>query len=93
MSSKKELNDLDYAFKKAQLDLMLIEIEERKFRLAQERKKASEKEHLKWMLLAILSNDSTPQMNRWLGFVQGVLVCKDYITVSELREMSRGMDE
>ena len=44
MSSKKELNDLDYAFKKAQLDLMLIEIEERQFRLAQEKKKAVDKD-------------------------------------------------
>ncbi|QDH46585.1 hypothetical protein LAh6_52 [Aeromonas phage LAh_6] len=49
-------------------------------------------EHLKWMLLSVLSNDSIPQMNRWLGFVQGVLVTKDYITVAELREISRGID-
>lgn len=33
-------SELDKAFKKAQLDLLLLEIEERRFRLAQEMKKS-----------------------------------------------------
>ncbi len=47
--------------------------------------------HLLWMLHEIALNplQSETKKHRWLGYVQGVMVCKGYITVQEERELTR----
>lgn len=52
-------------------------------------------EHLLWMLDEISSKyiegENHDQLNRWLGFVQGIMVAKGYTTVSIERELTRGL--
>lgn len=47
--------------------------------------------HLKWMLTEIADNlkQSITKKNRWLGFVQGLLIAYGFTTVSREREMTR----
>ena len=46
--------------------------------------------HLKWMLNEIASGEMDDgKANRWLGFVQGVLVMRNLTTVDEERNFTR----
>lgn len=47
--------------------------------------------HLIWMLRQIRYNEeqSLTKKHRWLGFVQGVMTCKGYLTVLEERDLTR----
>lgn len=47
--------------------------------------------HLMWMLCELLENrdQSETKKHRWLGFIQGVMICKGYLTVTEERELTR----
>lgn len=47
--------------------------------------------HLLWMLKQIRYNESQSETkkHRWLGFVQGVMVSKGYLTVAEERGLTR----
>lgn len=48
--------------------------------------------HLAWMLEEIvLEYMSETKANRWLGYVQGVLVCKGYLDVGKERERTRNI--
>lgn len=51
----------------------------------------TEDSHLVWMLKEILFNplQSTTKKHRWLGYVQGVMVMKGYLTVQEERDNTR----
>lgn len=43
-------------------------------------------------MLDIIQNDSKQSItkkHRWLGYVQGIMIAKDYITVREERELTR----
>ena len=47
--------------------------------------------HLLWML-DMIENDKTQSItkkHRWLGYIQGVLVCKNVFSVQEEREYTR----
>lgn len=47
-------------------------------------------EHLRWMLNEIISMNKTgTKASRWLGFVQGVMVMRGYITVDGERDRTR----
>ncbi|WP_391557173.1 hypothetical protein [Robertmurraya sp.] len=47
--------------------------------------------HLLWMLQVIISDQSLSETkrNRWLGFIQGVLVCKGDIEIKSERDSTR----
>lgn len=48
--------------------------------------------HLRWMCqTAIKDLDCWPddKASRWLGFIQGVMACRGYVTVAGERELSR----
>lgn len=46
--------------------------------------------HLCWMLQCIATMQvNDPKAHRWLGFVQGVMVCKGLIDVDQERELTR----
>lgn len=47
--------------------------------------------HLLWMLRELLLNQeqSITKKHRWLGYVQGVMIAKNYITVLQERELTR----
>lgn len=47
--------------------------------------------HLLWMLLEILVNEdqSDTKKHRWLGYIQGVMVMKGYITVMDEWDATR----
>lgn len=47
--------------------------------------------HLLWMLSELECNQeqSITKKHRWLGYIQGVLICKGYTTVAEEREETR----
>lgn len=47
--------------------------------------------HLLWMLKQIRYNEtqSETKKHRWLGFVQGVMISKGYLTVAEERNLTR----
>lgn len=47
--------------------------------------------HLKWMCRQCKFNNNWPvdKKNRWIGFVQGVMAYKGYISTREEREFSR----
>ena len=49
--------------------------------------------HLLWMLHQLLLNkeQSATKKHRWLGYVQGVMTVKSYITVLEEREFTRSI--
>lgn len=51
----------------------------------------TEYSHLLWMLQVIVSDQSLSETkrNRWLGFVQGVLVCKGDIEIKSERDSTR----
>lgn len=53
--------------------------------------KPTEDKHLTWMLKSILNVDnmSVTKKHRWLGYVQGIMVLKGYITVADEREFTR----
>lgn len=55
--------------------------------------KETEDYHLLWMLQELLHNkdQSETKKHRWLGFIQGVLVCKNYTTVIEERLVTRNI--
>ncbi len=48
-------------------------------------------QHLQWMLGELQTNTemSVTKKHRWLGFIQGVLVCHGLITVNEERNFTR----
>lgn len=50
-------------------------------------------EHLLWMLDEIQNQeeDQGDKHQRWLGFVQGIMVAKGYTDVSTERELTRGL--
>ena len=49
-------------------------------------------DHLRWMLNQIPSMIDDPRklekVNRWIGFIQGVLWCKGYCTIEDMRGQS-----
>lgn len=47
--------------------------------------------HLLWMLSEIKENrhQTLTKKHRWLGYIQGVMTSKGYITVTEERELTR----
>ena len=49
--------------------------------------------HLLWMLHELTNNteQSETKKHRWLGYVQGVMTAKGYITVLEEREFTRSI--
>lgn len=49
--------------------------------------------HLSWMLNQIRYNttQSETKKHRWLGYVQGVMICKGYLNVSIERELTRNI--
>lgn len=49
--------------------------------------------HLLWMLHELLLNkeQSITKKHRWLGYVQGVMIAKKYITVLQERELTRNI--
>ena len=49
--------------------------------------------HLLWMLDQIQNNveQSITKKHRWLGYIQGVMTVKSYITVLEEREFTRSI--
>ncbi|MFS1428068.1 hypothetical protein LMH73_013140 [Vibrio splendidus] len=57
--------------------------------------KPTDCEHLAWMLLVIASKEevdmehSDEKMNRWLGYVQGVMVMKGMLNVDSERKRTR----
>lgn len=48
-------------------------------------------QHLLWMLLMIKNDPgmSITKRHRWLGYIQGVLVCRGLINVAEERDITR----
>lgn len=58
---------------------------------AQDPNGTTEYSHLLWMLQVIAYDQSLPETkrNRWLGFVQGVLVCKGDIEIKAERDSTR----
>ncbi len=49
-------------------------------------------EHLIWMCLVAIKNEQKypdDKLSRWLGFIQGIMIMKEYITVIEERNFSR----
>lgn len=61
------------------------------FRYAPDEADQTSDRHLLWMLYQIKFNDdqSLTKKHRWLGFIQGVMVMKGYITVSDERDQTR----
>lgn len=49
--------------------------------------------HLLWMLHELLLNkeQSITKKHRWLGYVQGVMIAKKYMTVLQERELTRNI--
>jgi hypothetical protein len=49
--------------------------------------------HLLWMIEQINTNDmmSVDKVARWMGFIQGVMVMRGFITVDEERDRTRGI--
>lgn len=48
--------------------------------------------HLAWMLTQVCSDEmSETKANRWLGYVQGVMVMKGMLSVSHERERTRAI--
>ena len=47
-------------------------------------------EHLYWMLEEINTLEDSHKAHRWIGYVQGVMVMKGYISVDEERDFTRG---
>ena len=49
--------------------------------------------HLLWMLHELTNNteQSETKKHRWLGYIQGVMTVKSYITVLEEREFTRSI--
>jgi len=48
--------------------------------------------HLVWMLLQLGSDEmSETKKHRWLGYIQGCMVMKNFITVQEERDLTRGV--
>lgn len=45
--------------------------------------------HLGWMLRELRTMEDIGKANRWLGFIQGVMVMKGYIRVNEERNFTR----
>lgn len=45
--------------------------------------------HLRWMLDQLHYMKDMDKANRWLGFIQGVLVMRGYTTVREERDFTR----
>lgn len=47
--------------------------------------------HLLWMIREIKENkhQTLTKKHRWLGYIQGVMTSKGYITVAEERELTR----
>lgn len=45
--------------------------------------------HLMWMLNELWSLEPSDKANRWLGFIQGVLIAKGATTVTTEREITR----
>ena len=58
---------------------------------------ATENDHLAWMLLVIANKEeaelehSDEKMNRWLGYVQGVMVMKGLLDVDKERNRTRSI--
>lgn len=50
-------------------------------------------EHLLWMLDQIETMENYGKANRWLGFVQGVMIREGYTTVQKERDFTRGKFE
>lgn len=50
-------------------------------------------DHLIWMLNEILHNDnmSFSKKHRWLGYVQGIMISNDIISVEDERNETRGL--
>lgn len=61
------------------------------FRYAPDEVDQTSDRHLLWMLYQIKFNDdqSLTKKHRWLGFIQGVMIMKGYITVSDERDQTR----
>lgn len=43
--------------------------------------------HLMWMLNEIETFTDADKANRWIGFVQGCMICQGWATLDELRAM------
>lgn len=66
-------------------------LEDKRVISAQDPNGTTEYSHLLWMLQVIVSDQSLSKTkrNRWLGFVQGVLVCKGDIEIKSERDSTR----
>jgi len=48
------------------------------------------KQHLIWMCYQIASGEVTgPKAHRWIGYIQGVLVCRGNYTLNEMKELNK----
>lgn len=79
----------DYKLKKL-ISRMIHIIEAYNVKPKKHERGSTELEHLLWMLHAIYSQDKflTKRYN-WLGFIQGVLVCKNIIDINHERDIMR----
>jgi hypothetical protein len=53
--------------------------------------------HVRWMITQMIDEDTTEwserKINRWLGFIQGVLWCNKIRGILEMRDESRNLYE
>lgn len=45
--------------------------------------------HLLWMLHKVLDMEDEQKAHRWIGYVQGVLVCEYECTLDEMRSLTK----
>ena len=48
--------------------------------------------HIAWMCNAIIKQDNIDKMNRWLGFIQGILWANNIFKIDEMRNHNRDIN-